>query len=169
MEPFSASSVRLEGSEVELPLRAWTTLMTTFETGVTDVPLPRKRSVMALATAVLAVAGFVGVSLVLQSLTHRALAVLGLVEDAYGQCAQYIVVTAVSTYAVRKAFDLGGIRYSGKVIVGLFLTISIMVLAAALSSGVMKVDFLISLLQMSALCGFAYLQFWRHGGRGRPG
>ncbi len=141
--------------------------MTTLDTGITDVPLPRKRSAMAFATAALAVAGFVGVSLALQSLAHRALAAFGLVEDAYGQCAQYILVTALSMYAVRKGFDLAGMKYSGTVIVALFLAISVMVLAAALSSGVMKVDFLISLLQMSALCGFAYLQFWRHEGRGR--
>jgi hypothetical protein len=72
-------------------------------------------------------------------------------------------------YAVRKGFDAARIRYSGKVIVSFFLSISVMVLAAALSSGVMKVDFLISLLQMSALCGCAYSQFWRHDGLGRPG
>jgi len=64
-------------------------------------------------------------------------------------------------FAVRKAMNLLGIRYDGRIIFSAFLAISVLVMVFAVSSGSMKVDFLISLLQMSALCLFAYLQFWR--------
>ncbi len=136
--------------------------MTTLDAGTTDVPLFRKPSALAVAAAALAVAGFVVVSLALKSAAHFALASLGLVEDSYGQCAEFIVVSGVSMFAVRKALDLTTVRYNGKMIFCFFLAISIMTLSVALSSGIMKVNFFISLLQMSALCVFAYLQFWMH-------
>ncbi len=139
--------------------------MTALANGITDVQPLRKRSVMMVATAALAVAGFVGVSLALGSLATLALTGLGLVEDSYGQCAQYILTTGLSMYVVRAGFDALGIRYSGTMIVSFFLAISLLVMAFALSSGFMRVDFAISLLQMSALCLFAYLQFAARDGR----
>ena len=136
--------------------------MTTLYPGITDVPLVRKRSVMAFASAVVAVAGFVAISLVLQSVARLAIERLGMIEDTYGQCVQFILVTAASMYAIRKIFDKAGINYSGKLIFGFFLATSVIVMAFAMSSGLMKVDFIVSLLQMSALCLFAYLQFGAH-------
>ena len=138
--------------------------MTTFDSGTADVPLLRKRSALALAVAALAVVGFVAVSLALKSAAHLALVSFGLLEDSYGQCGEYILVTGVSMFAVRKGLDLTAIKYNGRIIFYFFLSISILVMAFALSSGFMKVDFLISLLQMSALCLFAYLQFWARDG-----
>jgi hypothetical protein len=58
--------------------------------------------------------------------------------------------------------DTATMRYNGKLIFFVFLAISIMTMAFALSSGIMKVNFLISLLQMAELCAFSYLQFWTH-------
>jgi hypothetical protein len=139
--------------------------MTTLDTGISDAPLLRKRSVTALAAAALAVGGFVAVSLALKSLAHLALAALRLSEDSYGQCAEYILVTALAMYSVRKALDAASIRYRGKVIVSFFVVIIALVMGYALTSGILKVDFLTSLLQMSALGLFAYLQFWTHDGR----
>jgi hypothetical protein len=136
--------------------------MTTLDAGITHVPLFRKRSIVALAAAALAVAGFVAVSLALKFSVHLALASLGLVEDSYGQCAEFILISGVSMFVARKAMDTATMRYNGKLIFFVFLAISIMTMAFALSSGIMKVNFLISLLQMAALCAFSYLQFWTH-------
>jgi hypothetical protein len=136
--------------------------MATLEAGITNVPLRRRRpALMALATAATAVAGFVVASLVLKSLAHIAVGSLRLVENAFGQSAEYVLVTAISMFAVRKAMNLLRIRYEGRVVFSLFMAISGLVMLFALSSGSMKVDILVSLLRMSALCLFAYLQFWR--------
>jgi hypothetical protein len=143
--------------------------MTTLEAGITHLPRLRKRSVTAFAAAALAVIGFVVVSLALKSLAHLVLSSLALFEDSYGQCAEYILITALSMYIVRKGLDAAGLRHHGKFVFTLFLAISVLVMAIALSSGIMKVDFWISLLQMAALCLFAYLQFWTHDGPGGRG
>jgi len=137
--------------------------MTTLDAGATDVPLRRGRSAFsALAVAAVAVAGFVVCSLVLKSLAHVALGSLRLVEDSFGQSAEYILITAGAMFAVRKTMDLLSIRYEGRVVFSFFFAISALVMTFALSSGFMRVDFLVSLVRMSALCLFAYLQFWRN-------
>jgi hypothetical protein len=139
--------------------------MTTLDAGMTDVPLRRRRPTLtALAAAATAVAGFVVTSLVLKSLAHIALRALGLVEGSFGQTAEYVLVTGASMFAVRKTMNLMAIRYQGRLIVSIFMTISALILSFALASGIMKVDFVHSLLQMAALCLFAYLQFWGRDG-----
>jgi hypothetical protein len=139
--------------------------MTTLDAGITDVPLSRQRSVMGLLAAVLAVAAFVAVSLALKSAAHLALVSFGLIEDAYGQCAEFTLISGASMFAARKLLDLTALQYNGKIIVLFFMAISGLTMAFALSSGIMKVDFFISFLQMSALCAFAYLQFWTQSDR----
>jgi hypothetical protein len=149
-------------------LREWIRPMTTLDSGITHLPPLRKRSVTAFAAAAMAVAAFVAISLALKSMAHMALVATGLVEDAFGQCTEYVVVTALSMGLVRRLLDAASLRYGGRTIFIVFLSISVLVMAFALSSGMMKVDLLISLLQMSALCVSAYLQFWTRDGRGRP-
>jgi hypothetical protein len=122
-------------------------------------------AVTAFIIPAVSVAGFVVISLALKFAAHLALSAFRLTEDAYGQCAEFIVTAALAMFAVRKVLDLTFAGYDGRVIFGCFAALSALVMAFALSSGVMRVDFLISLLQMSALCLFAHLQFWR-GGRG---
>jgi hypothetical protein len=119
---------------------------------------------VSVAAATVAVVAFVVASLALSSIVDLMLGSVGLIADSLARIIGYVVVAGVAMVSSRRFTDLFFATYRGRWVVYAFTGIDIALITLATVSKTVAVDYLASIAQMTALCGFAYLQFWKWNG-----